>query len=262
MTAFSSLYTGRLDRELHTDDSTQLFTTARRKAAVNEGLEHFADITECWTKQSTISITAGTAEYDLHSSLVIAGEDFLRFHKEQVQFRYTDASSNVTVLAGDDLPRRDVEWLNRFEPSWQVSTEASSIAKLPQVYYHRTAGGAGYLGFWPTPGLGSSASAAVIVPYIARPVPLTADTSQPFTDTNGVTRRDLVPFHQAAVHYAAAQLEKLRADMEASNAQMQTFLSFVTRYLGSKRVKGGRHVTFARNYWQTRGREVVDDPRT
>lgn len=258
MTAFSSLYTGRLDRELHTDDSTVLFTTARRKGAVNEGLEHFADITECWTKQSTVSITAGTAEYDLHSSLVIPGEDFLRFHKEQVQFRYTDASSNVTVLAGDDLPRRDVEWLNRFEPAWQTST-ASTVMQLPQVTYNRTAGGANYLGFWPTPGLGSSASAIAIVPYIARPVPLTSDTSQPFTDTNGVTRRDLVTFHQAAVHYAAAQLEKLRADMDASNAQMQMFLSFVTRYLGSKRVKGGRTVTFVKNYWQTRGREAVDE---
>ena len=47
MTLFSSLYSARLDRELGTDDSTVLFTTARRKAAINEGQAEFADLTEC-----------------------------------------------------------------------------------------------------------------------------------------------------------------------------------------------------------------------
>ena len=138
MTLFSSLYTGRLDRELGTDDSTVLFTTARRKAAVNEGQAEFADLTECLQRTATVSMRGGssgvgplslpTAEYDLTSTTVIPDGDFVRFSKDQVQFIYTDGSSNVTIITGDDLPRRDVPWLNRFVPGWQQSTTASSAA--------------------------------------------------------------------------------------------------------------------------------------
>src|SRR6185503_11225469 len=111
---FSSLYGARLDEELGTDDSTVLFTTARRKAAINKGMTEFAELTECLIRQSTITLTGGTAEYNLNSSLVIPGEDFLRLAKQQVEFRYIDASSNVTVLSGDNLPRRDLNWQNRY----------------------------------------------------------------------------------------------------------------------------------------------------
>src|SRR3990167_4697465 len=121
MTQFSSLYTARLDEELHSADSTVLFTTARRKAAVNKGQIEFADLTECLLRQSTITLTGGTAEYDLNSTTVIADGDFVRFAKEAVQVRYVDASSNLTVIQCDDLRRRDVGWLHRFQPGWQTS---------------------------------------------------------------------------------------------------------------------------------------------
>ena len=69
--------------------------------------------------------------------------------------------------------------------------------------------------------------------------------------------------HAIDAHYAAAQLEKLRADTEASERQMQSFLGYVTRYLGSRRIKNGRTVTYTRDYWRTaRNTGSEDDPRT
>ena len=251
MTQFSSLYSGRLDRELGTDDASVLFTTARRKAAVNEGIQEFAKLTDCFQKTSTLTITGGTSEYDLDSLI----SDYARFSKEQVRFIYTDASSDVTVLAGDDLVRRDVEWLNRYRAGWQNDTTASSVMQLPEVYYERVDGGSRYLGLVPTPCTGSSASAVLVVPYIAQPAVLSSDTSEPYSN-----RGDLRPYHQAMVHYAASQLEKLRRDDQASDRQMQKFMGYVMQYLESLRKRGGQSLTFARTYFKNHS--AVKDPRT
>lgn len=256
---FSSLYLARLDEELGTDDNAVLFTTARRKAAVNKGIAEFAELTECFQRESTVTLTGGTAEYDLNSSVVIPGEDFVRFSKQQVEFRYTDASSNLTVLTGDDLPRRDIDWLNRYEPGWQTSTVASSVAQMPSFYYERIAAGSRYLGFTPVPSTGSSASMKAIVPYIARPPVIASDTNEPY-QIGSVVRRDLRDYHQAAVHYAAHQLEKLRRDDQASDRQMQKFLGYVTRWFQSNRIKGGQTITMAKNYFKTTNK--ASDPRT
>lgn len=223
------------------------------------GVQRFAELTECYKKQSTVTITGGTGEYDLNSSLVIPGEDFVRFAKEQVEFHYRDASSNHTVLTGDDLPMRDVPWLNRYEPSWQTSTVASSVSQMPSFYYEREAGGARYLGFTPTPSTGSSASAYAIVPYVARPAPMTSDTNEPY-QVGALVRRDLRDYHQAAVHYAAHQLEKLRKDREASNGQLQLFMGYVQTWFQNSRKKGGLSLTMARNYFKTQA--TAKDPRT
>lgn len=259
MTQFSSLYGSYLDEELHSADSTILFTTARRKAGINKGLAEFADLTECFTKQSTLVWVGGTAETDLNST--ITAGDFVRLSKEQVQFRYTDASSNETVLVGDDdLPRREVEWLNRYEPGWQVSTVASSAEQFPSAYYERMENHQRLLGFWPVPSTGSSCSIKVLVPYIARPTPLTSDTQEPFATASGY-RTDLRPYHQAAVHYAAFQLEKLRPDLEASRGQLAIFMTYVARFVQNSRVKGGTFINPARRYFQTRANRPPVDPR-
>ncbi len=70
MTQFSSLYLARLDEELGSDDHSVLLTLARRRAAINRGIAEFAELTECFTKQSTITITGGFGEYDLNASSV------------------------------------------------------------------------------------------------------------------------------------------------------------------------------------------------
>ena len=263
MTAFSTLYGRLLDQELGTQDSTVLFTTARRQAAVNDGQREFAELTECLIRVSTVTITGGTGEYDLHSTAVIADQDFVRLAGDQpVEFHYTDASSFTQYLAGEDLPERTVRWLDQYEPGWRDSTTVSSGAQTPRVFYQRAAGGSWYLGFYPVPSTGSSASAKALVPYVAWPADLTSDTQEPFTVASGV-RYDLRPYHQGLVHYAAHQLEKLRRDDQAADRQLQKFLGYVSRYVQALRKKGGSTLTFARQYFRQRvGVVEGKDPRT
>ena len=256
---FSSLYGRSLDQELGSEDSTVLFTTARRKAAINDGLKEFADLTECLVRVSTVTVTGGTGEYDLHASSIISDQDFLRLAADQpVEFHYTDASSLTTYLSGADLPERTVRWLDNYEPGWRGSTGSTGV-QTPHVFYQRAEGGSWLLGFYPVPSTGSSASAKAIVPYVADPSPLTSDTQQPFT-VGGSVRRDLMPYHRAAVHFGAHQLEKLRRDDAAADRQLQKFMGYVTRYLQSLRKKGGTSLTFARQYF--RRESGGTDPRT
>ena len=267
MTLFSSLWSARLDRELGTDDSTVLFTSARRQAAVNEGQTEFADLTDCYQRRSTVTVNGGIAEFDLMATGTLATPpDFVKLSKEQIQFRYVDASSNLTVLAGADFVRRDVTWLNTYEPGWQHSTVSTATGpQLPSMYYIRPDAGRVWFGMWPTPSTGSSASADVVIPYFARPPAMasTTATAEPFMDQSGFVRTDLRVYHQALVHYAAHLLEKLRRDYEASDQQLQKFLGYVARYWQANRIPGGTHVTPARSYFSRgRGQDRGADPRT
>ena len=74
LTKVVELYADRLDYELGTNDSAVLFTTARRKASINDGLREFADLTECWVRASTIVCSNGVAQYNLHSTVNVPGE--------------------------------------------------------------------------------------------------------------------------------------------------------------------------------------------
>jgi hypothetical protein len=251
MTQFSSLYTAYLDEELGTDDSTQLFTTARRKSAVNRGQQEFCRLTDCLQRQTTLVVVGGTSEYDLNSTSVIPDGDFAAWSKEQPQLRYVDAAGLLTIRAGkDDFPRREVEWLNDELPGWQDSTVASTVQQLPSLYYERTDGAKRYLGFYPVPSTGSSATMTCVIPYLARPTPLTSDTQEPFA-VGGASRIDLRIYHQGLVHYAAHQLEKLRKDDQAATLQFQKFMGYVTQYLQAQRVKGGQGLGFVKNYFTT-----------
>lgn len=265
MVQFSSLYGNRLDEEIGTDDSTILFTTARRKNGINKGLAEFANLTECLQRTATFSIVDGVSEYDLNSTLIIPGGDFNNFDKEPVEYVYTDASSQTFTISGDDLPRRDLRWLELYRPGWRQSTVAAGTMQIPSVHYIRADGPQLNLGFTPVPGIGSSASAIVRVPYIASSPTLVNDTSQPYT-FNSTTRLDLTQYHQAAVHYAAHQMEKLRRDDQASDRQLQKFMGYVQRYVQALRIKGGRAIMQARGYFGRRSGGWSDprarDPKT
>jgi len=102
-----------------------------------------------------------------------------------------------------------------------------------------------------------------LVPYVAKPPVMSNSTSEPFT-VSGSVRADLRMYHQASVHYGAHQLEKLRRDDQASDRQLQRFLSYVTRYMQSMRQKGGTALTFARTYFRRSvgASDDVQDPRT
>jgi hypothetical protein len=69
----------------------------------------------------------------------------------------------------------------------------------------------------------------------------------PFTFGSTV-RTDLEPYHQAVVHFAAAELEKLRLNTEAVQIQTQLALGYVQRFLQTMQPKGGMQVRFGRNY--------------
>jgi len=242
---FERLYSDQLDYELGGNDSVVLFTTARRKAAINEGLREFADQTECWTRTATITCSNAVGTYNLTSTGNVPGGDFVRLAVDGPEYRYTDASSNVTYTHGDDLPRRDIEWLNAHESGWRDSTGAIT----PQSYYLEAEGGALNLGLYPPPTISTATAGVLSVPYVARPSSLVDSTSIPYTDTAGVTRTDLLPYHQAAVHYAAHQLEKLRKDDAASDRQLTKFLAYVTRFVNAQRKKGGESIRPARSYF-------------
>ena len=244
MPDFSCLCTTLLDHELGTSDSVTLFTTARRQAAVKAAEAEFADLTECLTRESTVAITGGTAEYDLNSTAVLNG-DFSRLSGRGLAYAYTDASSNTTWISGEDLPRRDISWLNQYRPGWRSSTGVF----YPESYYLKDEGGRMLLGFYPPPSTGSSASAKVVVPYVAQPGSSTNSTYIPFT-IGANTHVDLTPYHQGLVHYAAYQLEKLRKNTEAEQGQLQKFVGYVTRFVQNRRQKGGTTLRFGRSYFK------------
>lgn len=240
MAVFSDLYGTLLDYELGSNDTAILFTSAKRKAAINEGLRQFADLTECWQRTSTITCSNGIGEYNLYSTVNLPGADFLRPAGRGPTYRLKDASSQVSYTAGDDLLRRDVPWLDAHEAGWQ-----STATGTPEMWYLRADSTALYVGLVPPPQVSTSDLEAVLVwPYVARPSSLTADTNVPFGG-----RTDLEPYQQAAVHYAASKLEKLRRDVQASERQLAAFMGYVQRFLMARRPKGGTTIRLARSYF-------------
>jgi len=252
---FLDLYGEALHRELGTDDSTRLFTTARRKAAVNEGFNQFADLTECLIRQSTISSSHGVREYNLLSTTNIPGRDFSRLGKQRPEYHLASSGSTISVsyLSGDSFQRRDPDWLNQYEPGWRTST-----AGTPCYWYERLDGGQRLLGLTPPPTIGSSESGRIVLPYVATAPVMVDDNDAPWTFTSGSaqgTRRDLYPFLEGPVHYAASQLEKLRLNYEAVDRHMQAFLAWVERYRSSVKPKGGQTIKSARNYFAEQRRK-------
>jgi hypothetical protein len=252
MSQFSDLYVNRLDEELRTDDSTRLFTTARRKHAINEGIRQFADLTEAFTKESSISCSNGVGEYDLLSTVNTTAADFVRLSQQLPEYRLksSGSSGSTQYIGGQEFPRTTVQWLDQYEPGWRNSTGGT-----PQCWYERIQGGKRLIGMWPPPKITSSQTGTLRVPYVARPSSLTSDTDVAFKDSSLTTRNDLEPYHEAFAHYAAYRLEKLRVNTDASNAQFQTFMGYVQRFLSALRPKGGSQVKPARSYFgQARSR--------
>lgn len=251
---FSHLTSSALDRQLGTDDATQLFTTARRKDAINEAVTEFNDLTECFIKESTVTCSNGVATYDLGSTVNIPDDDYIRLPKRRPVFVKTSTSGTVTYRSGEDFLERDLTWLNQNEPHWQESTGGT-----PNAFYLKENGATISFGLYPPPQIGTGESAKVILPYLPQIPPMTSSTDVPFSG-----RADLVPLHQGLVHYAAAQLEMLRPDPQASQTQMQYFLAYVQRFTGNVRKKGGHIIAAAVNYFGNARRGSwmdVDKPR-
>ena len=248
MATFSSLYDDALHTELGTSDTSVLFTTARRKHAINEGMRQFADLTECYVKQSTIETTNGTQEFNLNSSVLSTNGEYLRVASQGVAYIISDSNGVSQTLTGNDFPQVSVPFLDGAQSGWR-----STNTGIPTGWYLRNDGGQQIFGLDRIVGLstGSTQTAKVILPYVAKPSSMTADTAVPFTDTTaGLVRTDLQPYHQGLAHYGAYKLELLRKDKEASKEQLAAFMGYVQRYKDATRPRGNRVVRAAVSYFR------------
>ena len=251
MPTLGNLAKVRLTVELN-DASTVLFTTALRHQYINDGQEEFADLTECLTRESTIALSSGVREYSLFTST-----DYVRLAKQGVEYLHTSSGGTLTQAAGDDFPERAIQFQNRVEPGWRGST---TPVRIPSAWYQRQDGGDLKVGLYEPPAVGSSETAVLKVPYVIRPTSMTSTTALPFT-LNSTVRTDLTLYHKALAHYAAHKLLPLVGDTQGSIAQLQLFQSYVDRYKGASRPRGGQQVTFATNYLQRARHGGVDDWR-
>lgn len=260
---FERLYAQELTLLLNDSDSNTLFTSTRRQQAVNDGVQEFADLTECYVRRSTIAVSCNTTEYVLSTI-----SDFSRISPMGLaEYWHTSSGgssiSKFTQLAGKDFPRRDELWLNRHDPAWRTST---TPVDFPRAHYIRTDGGRVLLGLSEPPDVGSSDTVRLIVPYVARPQDMTASTDVPFTDTAGNRRQDLTPYHLAVAHYAAYKLLPLQGRLPESAHHYQVFQTYVERYRSDARPRGGQYVTLAGDYFrpqrQGRGDPSLDNDPT
>lgn len=250
-----------LHRELGSDDTTALFTNARRKQAINDAQLEFAKQTECFVKLGTVTVVDGTREYDLEA--VITADDYYKPGPGGFSYRYVDADGNVTYRSGNDFERFDLDRLNAEESGWQGQTTQQT---LPTGYYLYEDGGKAYLGLRDFPDVTAPATASIGVPYLAIPPDMTDDAHQPYSLTAGSDpKRSLRPWHQALVHYAAALLEPLRKNFAAEQRQRALFAAMVADYLQRHRPRTGTRITMARDY-RGEARRVnfgaSQDPRT
>jgi hypothetical protein len=236
---FLQLYGEQLDKELGSNDSSLLFTTAKRKAEINRAQAWFVEQTECLVREATISIVDGTQEYDLEASI----SDFLRISKQNVELKIAPSSGDPTYYTGKDLfPRRDIAWLNAHEPGWK-----NSDSGRPECHYIQDDGGLVSIGIVPVPDVLSGETWTLTVPYVARPTDMSADADEPFTVSSNV-KKSLSPWHDALVYYAASELEKLRKNTPRSLELLQYAQARVQDYKARMQPKGGSHITFARDY--------------
>jgi hypothetical protein len=250
---FSDLYGTELDRELGSADRTQLFTTARRKAAINAAQLEWNDRTECYTRQTTVALVDETQEYDLEATIT----DFHRISKQGVSIRITPATGSVRYVEGDDLEVTTLERLTHEEPGWR-----SAPASTPTHVYPQRNGGVISLGFHPAPNITVGDTWVALVPYVAIAPDLSADADEPFTVSASANPiKSLRPYHRALVHFGAADLEKYRKDTERGAVQLQLFESYVERYKADMKPKGGQRVRFVHNYRGARAPRIWN-PRT
>ena len=249
---FQQLYSDKLTIELASQDQNQLFTTARRKAAVNEAVGAFVRLTDCSTRVGSVPIVDGTGEYDLEAALT----DFIRLHGDP-SIKIVKAGVPDRYIQGRDLTMRDTEQLDYDDNGWR-----SASAGTPMHYYIENNGGATNLGFYPPPDVGAGETWTIRIPYVALPPDMVDNTDEPFAFSANSPIR-LRPYHQALAHYAAAVLEPLRKNFTAVQRQMSLFNGYVAMYLQDERTAGPDQITLERDYYSEglRSPQAVDPRR-
>jgi hypothetical protein len=248
---FVDLYGTELDRELG-NISTQLFTTARRKAAVNWAQLEFVKQTECLKRNTTIPLVSGTQEYDIEATV----SDYGFIAKSGISIRITPATGSVRYIEGDNLTRTTVQQLNTERSGWRAES-----AGTPDSYYVDPNGGAVNLGLVPAPSITAGDTWAVLLPYVVVPSDMSADIDEPFTVSSNPIKW-LRLFHRALVHGAAYDLEKFRKEVARSATQLQLFEREIAACVATMTPKGGQTVRLATNYRRSATRPIRrQDPR-
>lgn len=249
---FLELYGAKLDIELGTD-STVLFTTARRKSAINEAVLDFIRRTGLTKRYGSIPLVTGTAEYSLD---VMAG------------YRHIDGAPSIKIVTGSTtryiqgpmaFPRYDVEQLDADAPGWKASPNGT-----PSAWYLKRDGAQTYVGVTPAPDTTGS-TWTLIVPYVsAPPGPMIDDEDAPLEFTDGFPTGypvfEFYLYHQALVHYAAARLEALRKNYDGIKWQLAQYQSYVSDWFRLQQKDSNPHIPLVRNYYRERPNRV--DGRT
>lgn len=247
MSVFSEIYGDDLDREIGSTDRTQRFTTARRKRAVNQGQDEFIKRTGALVVEAEYDIADQESEFNLGA--VIAADKFIRFATRQPYIKVVNGDT-TTYYAGRDFPRKDIETLDREFSGWR-----NASAGRPQSWYLRDDGDEELLGIYPAADVKSGEVWTLVVPYVSKANTLSGDSDIPFNE-----KMSLEPYHQALVHYAAAQMEKLRRNYQVASAQLDAFLAYVQEYIAFNKPSDGDHVEFSHNYFSAASIRQDRDP--
>lgn len=252
---FSELYGPALDHELGSYDTTQLFTTARRKYAVNRAQKEFARLAKIsLSREVVIPLATGTARYDLDAASV---GRFVSFGRPPLRLRHTVAQSGA--VSATSLLVRSVAYLDEVKPDWRDSASRG----VPDNIGHDPVNGVNWLVCVPVPTVTPSETWDLIVPIQANAADMTNDTDVPFDG-----RPDIEPFHWGLAHFAASILERLRKDPEAEQAQVTKFGAYLEDWNAKSTSPSGAHkrVLMQRDYLREVSRErggviVQGDPR-
>lgn len=237
---FVTLYGTELDRELGSADRTSLFTTARRKAAINAAQLEFVKRTECLSLETTVPLVDDTQEVDIEASVT----DFGWIAKQGISIQITSGTT-TRYIEGDDLTVTSIERLNTEQPGWRAVS-----AGTPTHVFIRRNGGTLNLGLHPKPSITAGDTWDAIVPYVLVPDDLVNDADVPFTvAANPIL--SLRPWHRALSYYGAFDLEKFRKDTGRSASALQLFEAEIEKYTAVNKPKGERRVRFVRDYRRT-----------
>lgn len=223
---FADLYGTELDRRLGSDDTDQLFTTVLRKDAINKAQEWFIEKSGCLWKTASITLVTTVAEYDLEQQ--ITGEEFIGLARQGPDIQITPATGSVRYLAGEDFPRRTIDWLDQEDPGWRTADAAT-----PTGWYVREEAAQTIFGLTPAPLIAAGDTWILRIRHIVQAETMTDDADEPFT-LDGTVKTSLRPYHDVLADYGASLMELLRKDLQRSEYFKARAMARVDEYKGEQ----------------------------
>lgn len=239
---FLQLYGEELTLQLASDDATNRFTTARRKAQVNNGQREFVRLTECVKRNGALPLVDEQATYDLEAAFT----DFWWLsEREGISIAIDDGTTVRYLVEGKDLERVDKRRLDREHPGWR-----SADPGTPRFFCLDRDGGALNLCFFPPPDIAVGETWTATVPYVPSVPDMVGASDIPFTFA-GNPLKSLEAWHLACTHYAAYKMETARKRYNEAKDQLQFFAALVKDFLDKQKVPGGDQVAYAHDYMAT-----------